>query len=271
MQDRPVVARSSASPILAADEPPPVAVHNPGGSSPFLLVGDHAGNRIPRSLGTMGLSEADRVRHIAWDIGVARLGEMLADRLDATFIHQRYSRLVIDCNRKPGAPDSIPPVSDGSRIAPNEGLETSLAANRAAAIQAPYQAAIADAIDRRLAGELPAILIAVHSFTPVMNGVARPWQVGILHDAGDSRFARAMIAAFAEDETLTVGDNEPYSMDIIDYTIPLHAYPRQLPYAEIEIRQDLLAHEAGIAEWCGRVERALIAAEASYRQFGDGT
>ena len=259
-----VVPPESANAILAADEPPPVALHNPGGHSPFLLVGDHAGRRIPRCLGDLGLSAADSVRHIAWDIGIARLGVLLAERIGALFIHQIYSRLVIDCNRRPGAPDSIPPVSDGTAIAANAALNEAGALARAAAIHAPYQAAIAGEIERRAAAGEETILIALHSFTPVMQGIARPWQVGVLHDAGDSRFARALIAALAADDpALTVGDNEPYSMDTIDYTIPRHAYPGRLPYAEIEIRQDLLADEAGIAEWAGRLERSLAAARAA--------
>lgn len=264
MPDRPHLAQSCPNPILGNHEPPPVAIHNPGAASPFLLVGDHAGNRIPETLGTLGLSETDAVRHIAWDIGIARLGVRLADRIGASFIHQIYSRLVIDCNRRLGAPDSIPPVSDGTAIAANAALGPSEAAARAEAIHAPYQAAIAAELDRRAAAGLSTILVALHSFTPVMQGISRPWQVGILHDVGDNRFARAMITAYALDPALTVGDNQPYSMDIIDYTIPHHAYPRHLPYVEIEIRQDLLANDAGIAEWADRTQRALLAAEQAY-------
>jgi len=260
MQDRPVVAQVGTRPILAADEPPPVRQHNPGAGSPFLLVGDHAGNRVPRGLGDLGLPLSERVRHIAWDIGIVSLGVRLADRLGASFVHQTYSRLVIDCNRRPGAPDSIPPVSDDTAIPANADLTAEDAAARAAAIHAPYQAAIAAELDRRAAAGLSTILVALHSFTPVMRGIARPWEVGVLHDAGDNRFARALLVALAEDTALTVGDNEPYSMDTIDYTIPHHAYPRELPYAEIEIRQDLMADEAGVGEWVERLVAALPAA-----------
>ena len=242
-------------------------VLNPAGASPFLLLGDHAGNRIPRALGNLGLDEAERTRHIAWDIGIGQLGALLSARLDAVFIHQTYSRLVIDCNRRPGAPTSIPPVSDGTSIPLNAALDDAGAAARAAAIHAPYQAAIAAEIERRQAAGQETILIALHSFTPTMNGIDRPWEVGILHDAGDSRFARAMLTAFAQDPALTVGDNEPYSMDIIDFTIPFHAYPSQLPYAEIEIRQDLLGDEAGVAGWSERVADALDHAYRTYREL----
>ncbi len=213
----------------------------------------------------LGLDEVERTRHIAWDIGIAALGTALTERLDATFIHQPYSRLVIDCNRRPGAPDSIPAVSDGTAIPANAALDEAGAAARAGAIHAPYQAAIASDIERRIAAGQETLLIALHSFTPSMRGIDRPWQVGILHDGGDSRFARAMLAAFAKDPALIVGDNQPYSMDTIDYTIPFHAYQRRLPYAEIEIRQDLLADESGVATWCESVEQALKYANGIYR------
>ena len=267
MQNRPAVTMSPGDPILAADEPPPVETVRPNAPSPFLLLGDHAGNLFPRGMGMLGLPEAETRRHIAWDIGVRALGMMLAGRLDATFIHQPYSRLVIDCNRRPGAPDSIPPVSDGTAIAPNAALDAAGAAARVAAIHAPYHEAIAAEIDRRSAAGRETILVSLHSFTPRMKGVDRPWQVGILYDAGDNRFARAMLAAFAGDPALTVGDNEPYAMDVIDYTVPVHAYPRRLPYAEIEIRQDLLGDDAGVADWCGRVEGALIIALRAFGSF----
>ena len=240
-------------------------MHNAGASSPFLLIGDHAGNRVPASLSDLGLAAAERELHIAWDIGVAELGGGLADRLGASFIHQVYSRLVIDCNRRPGAPDSIPSKSDNIPIPGNQGLLDTDAEQRAAEIFEPYQRAIANEIDRRHAAGLETVLVALHSFTPRMGSVARPWHAGILHDAGDSRFARAMLAALQSVPGLRVGDNEPYSMDIIDFTIPFHAYPRALPYVEIEIRQDLLTDEDSIQEWSARLEKALIAAHRSFR------
>ena len=93
-----------------------------------------------------------------------------------------------------------------------------------------------------------------------MRGVSRPWHVGILHDGGDTAFARALLAALGRESDLTVGDNEPYRMDLIDYTIPRHAYPDRLPYAEIEVRQDLIGDEAGCREWCDRLTRVFAEA-----------
>lgn len=238
--------------------PAPVTVFNPQRRSPFLLLGDHAGIAIPAALGTLGLGAPDLARHIACDIGVKGLGEALAERLDAVFVHQRYSRLVVDCNRDPRAPDAIPERSDGTIIPGNVGLDATARAARVATVHAPYQAAIAAEIARRAE---PPILVSLHSFTPVMAGQPRPWDVGILHDAGDARFARAMLAALAARGDLVVGDNEPYRMDSIDYTVPRHAYPAGLAYAEIEVRQDLLADGAGQQRWAAILAEALRAAQ----------
>ncbi len=253
---------SSDTALLGADDPSPIVTINPAGASSFLLIGDHAGNHIPAVLGDMGLAAAERVRHIAWDIGVARLGELLSARLDAVFVHQTYSRLVIDCNRRPEAADAMPAVSDGTAVPANAALDEAARAARVAAIHTPYQAAIGAEIARRRAAGQPTIVIALHSFTPAMRGVARPWQIGILYDGGDTRFARALLAALQAENDLTVGDNEPYRMDLIDYTIPRHTYPDRLPYAEIEVRQDLIGDEAGCRDWCDRLVR-LFAAAAS--------
>lgn len=253
---------SPAGALLEPDEPDAVAAVNRLGASPFLLIGDHAGNRVPRRLGGLGVGAAERARHIGWDIGVRALGEALARRLDAVFIHQRYSRLVIDCNRDPGAVDATPEVSDGTPVPGNVALDVAARNARIATVHAPYQAAIAGEIARRGAAGQPTVLAALHSFTPAMNGVPRPWQIGILHDGADDRFARAMLGQLRRRD-LTVGDNEPYRMDRIDYTVPRHAFAARLPYAEIEIRQDLLGSPAGIAAWTGVLADVLPAALAT--------
>lgn len=241
-------------PLLDPDEPSAVMKSNPSGLSPFLLIGDHAGNLVPRNLNRLGLDDIELGRHIGWDIGIADLGGALAARLDAVFIAQRYSRLVIDCNRAPGAVDAIPAVSDGTTIAGNAAPD---AAARLAAIHTPYQDAIAAEIARRTARAQATVLIALHSFTPVMRGQVRPWHVGILHNGANDAFAKALLARLASDPGLIVGDNEPYAMDRIDYTVPRHAFAAGLPYAEIEIRQDLLASGEGVAAWADRLERDL--------------
>lgn len=249
------------NPLLGTADPEAAQLFNAGGQSPFLIIGDHAGNAIPHRLGTLGLTEADRARHIAWDIGVHDLGRALAEALDAPFIFQHYSRLVIDCNRNPAHPDAAPAVADGSVIPGNAGLTPGQLANRVSAIHAPYHDWIAAELARRADEARPTILLALHSFTSILGGTSRPWHAGILHDGGDTRFAKALLADLGSRADLVVGDNEPYRMDATDYSVPRHAYADRLSYAEIEIRQDLLADEAGVASWsrtlCSACETAL--------------
>lgn len=250
--------------MLSDSDPLPVVTVNPGGRSPFLIIGDHAGNVIPSSLGRMGIGSPDLCRHIAWDIGVAGLGLALAERLDAVFLRQTYSRLVIDCNRAPGSADAMPAVSDRTIVPANAALTPEERTTRIDAIHAPYHRAIADELARRDREGRASILIALHSFTPAMSGgPARPWHAGILHDGGDPSFALALLAALRREADLIVGDNEPYRMDQVDYTLPLHAYPLRRRYAEIEIRQDLLADEQGQRRWASILERCLLAASAT--------
>lgn len=243
--------------LLRPHEPATVTRLNPSGRSPFLLLGDHAGRAIPEALGDLGLSPADLSRHIAWDIGVRDLGEALSAALDATFIAQTWSRLVIDSNRDPGAPDAMPAVSDGTVIPGNQDLSALDRGRRILEIHDRYHRAIEHEIRARSDRDQTTILVSLHSFTPVMNAFERPWQAGVLYDGGDDRFARAVLYALADFPDLRVGDNEPYRMDTVDYTIPRHAYPAALPYVELEIRQDLLSQPAGIAQWTAILDPCL--------------
>lgn len=222
----------------------------------FLLVGDHAGNAIPGRLGDLGLPIAERSRHIAWDIGVRGLGTRLAERLDARFIFQPYSRLVVDCNRARAAPDAIPATSDGTVIPGNAGLAEADKEARFAAIHEPYHQRIGAELARTDPDGLTP-LVSLHSFTPRMAGFDRPWHIGVLHDQGNNALALAMLAALRERPDLVVGDNEPYRMDAIDYSVPRHAYPAGRPYVELEIRQDLIETAAGQHHWAELIADCL--------------
>jgi predicted N-formylglutamate amidohydrolase len=242
---------------LGRYDPAPVGWVNAAGRSPFLLTGDHAGNRIPAVLGTLGLSPADRTRHIAIDIGVRGVGEELARRLDAPFVQQIYSRLVIDCNRDPASVEAIPPEVDGSIIPGNAALDADAKDKRIAEIHQPYQQAIGAAIDARVLEGRPCVLIALHSFTPVLAGERRPWDIGILYWQGRTGFATHLLAALGDIPGIRVGDNQPYRMDETDHSVPRHAFARDLAYAEVEIRQDLIGDRAGQARWAGYLAWAL--------------
>ncbi|MGR7997866.1 N-formylglutamate amidohydrolase [Xanthobacter sp. ZOL 2024] len=245
--------------LLAADEMPPVSIFNADGRSAFLIVADHAGNAFPRVLGGLGLDATDRERHIAWDIGIAGVCRSLSDLLDATLIQQNYSRLAIDCNRPPGTPQSIPDVSDGTRVLGNQGLDTATRQVREAEIFQPYHAHIAVELDRRRAEGRPVILIAMHSFTPVFAGFVRPWDVGVLYHR-DNRFANALLDVLRQEPDLTIGDNEPYDVgDATDWTIPVHGERRGILHVGVEVRQDLITRPQDQVVWGARLAALLRA------------
>jgi predicted N-formylglutamate amidohydrolase len=248
--------------LLEPDEPPPFEVVNAHGRAVAVLVCDHAANRVPRRLGGLGLDAAALADHIAWDPGAAEVARGLAARLDAPLVLGGYSRLVVDLNRPLAHPGSIAQESAGMAVPGNRGLSPGEREARLAALFRPYHAAIDRLLDGR-AGR-PAVLLAIHSFTPVLAGVSRPWQVGVSHRS-DPRLAVLLRDALAREEGLTVGDNEPYPIeDWIDYTVPVHGEGRGLPAAMIELRQDGVATPADAAKWADRLAAAWrwIEAEA---------
>jgi predicted N-formylglutamate amidohydrolase len=243
--------------LLSADEPPAAMLERAEAASDFLLACDHAGHDIPRVLDGLGLSEAERASHIAWDIGAAGVARRLAERLDAALVLQRYSRLVIDCNRPLGAPDSIAQRSEWTRIAGNENLPEQEIEARQREIFEPYHAALRDLIEARLRRRQRTILVSLHSFTPAFRGEARPWHIGVMYHR-DERLAAELLRLLRGDERLVVGDNQPYSIDDeTDYTIPVHGESRGIPHVALELRQDLVGDEAAQAGWAGRLARLL--------------
>jgi predicted N-formylglutamate amidohydrolase len=243
--------------LLAAGDVPPVQEYNAAGRSPYLFTCDHYGRRIPKVLGDLGLGESELTRHIAWDIGIAAVAETLSKLLDAHLIVQRYSRLVIDCNRPPDAASSIPRISEATTIPGNEGLSSEAAAIRKREIFDPYHRRIDAIIDHRLGDHRPTVLIALHSFTPVYAGIARPWHIGTLYQR-DARLPPLLLKLLRSEADLVVGDNEPYAVsDETDYTIPVHGEARGLINTGIEIRQDLISDQAGQQQWAERLARIL--------------
>ena len=250
--------------LLAEDEPPPFVIEQPAGSSPFVLTCDHAGRRLPRKLGKLGLPDEELLRHIAWDIGASAVARLLGQALDAFTAHQVYSRLAIDANRDPSVESSIVTVSELTEVPGNRNLSREEREARAREILWPYHDRIAAELDRRQKAGRPAVVIAVHSFTPVFKGVARPWHAGVLYHR-DPRLAQHLKRLMEAEGGLVIGDNEPYAVgDLTDYTIPVHGEKRGLPHVEIEIRQDLITEAPGQREWAERLARLLPEA---YRQL----
>jgi predicted N-formylglutamate amidohydrolase len=251
--------------LLSAGEPPPVLEEGPGRGSDFLITVDHAGARIPRILGDLGLPASELQRHIAWDIGALGVARQLAASLDAPLLAQNYSRLVIDCNRNPDVPSSIPTIGESIAIPGNRDLPPAEIEARRREIFWPYHQRIKAVLDTRLAAGRATILVSQHSMTDVFKDVVRPMHAAILYNR-DRRFAGLVLDALREEQGLVVADNEPYFVsDATDYTIPRHGEARNLPHVEIEIRQDLLATPAGQREWAMRIATALRTAQQRYR------
>ena len=250
--------------LLDPDEPEPVTFDNEAGQSVFFLTCDHAGRAIPRRLDSLGLPGHETRRHIAWDIGIGAVARQLSRLLNAAVVLQTYSRLVIDCNRDPEVPSSIPEISEVTEIPGNRGLTKVARTARINGIFRPYHDTIAAALDRRAAAGRASVLVALHSFTPVFKGVARSWHAAVLYNR-DPRLARSLFELLSAEDGLIVGDNEPYRVtDLTDYTVPVHGERRGLPYVEIEIRQDQIAEPLGQREWAERLARLLPAAYGEF-------
>jgi predicted N-formylglutamate amidohydrolase len=253
--------------LLAADEPPPFIEVGRQGQSNFVIVVDHASRRIPRRLKDLGLAASELQRHIAWDIGALGVARQVAAALDAPLLAQNYSRLVIDCNRDPKVPSSIPLLSEASEIPGNVGLSEAEVTARRVEIFEPYHRQIRALLDERAAAGRPTILVAQHSMTNVYHGVKREMHAAVLYNR-DRRFAGLMLDILRREAGLVIGDNEPYFVsDDTDYTIPQHGEARGLPHVEIEIRQDLVGDEAGQAEWARRITQALKQAEQALKDL----
>jgi predicted N-formylglutamate amidohydrolase len=251
--------------LIGPDEPPPICVLRPYGNSSFVLAADHAGRLIPRALGTLGVAASELTRHIAWDIGIAAVTETLSELLDASAVLQSYSRLVIDCNRAPNHPTSIPQVSEVTPIPGNEGLSAADRAARKHAIFDPYHTTIAGLLDRRDADGRRSVLVAMHSFTPVFKEVTRSVEVGVLYHH-ETALSRIMLDLLRAEGDLAVGANEPYAITgDSDYTVPVHGEKRGIEHVEIEIRQDLIADDAGQSAWARRMARLLGEADKRLR------
>ena len=251
--------------LIARDEPAPTVIERVGGASPMLLIADHAGNLVPRSLQQLGLPQSELDRHIGIDIGILGVCRKLSELLDATLIHQRYSRLVIDCNRHPQYESAFAAVSDQTRVPGNADLTVAEAAQRITEIFMPYHAAIASELGRRRENKRLTALIAMHSFTPhhKVLSTARPWPIAILFNR-DTRIAHRLIRALRDEAGLNVGVNEPYKVDEeSDYAVPVHGEQRGIPVVEIEIRQDLIVAVEDQKKW------ATLLAPVLCRAVGD--
>jgi predicted N-formylglutamate amidohydrolase len=247
---------SDPTPLLDDTDPAPFRVAEGSASSPFFIAADHAGRAIPRGLGTLGLTPAELETHIAWDIGIGGVSQHLAAHLEAFFIAQVYSRLVIDCNRPLSSSTSIVEQSEYTVVPGNARLTPSEREARAVAIFHPYHDRIEAELARRERTKQQTIFIAMHSFTPRFKGFDRPWDIGVLYNR-DSRLALPLLDLLRR-EGLEVGDNEPYFVsDDTDFAIPRYGEGRGNLCVELELRQDLIGTDAQQSRWGDLLARIL--------------
>ena len=238
-------------------DPPSYEVFNGVGRAEILLVCDHASNVLPAAYGTLGMDSEFMSRHIAYDIGAADVTRRISRALDAPAIMAGYSRLLIDCNRQSGHTTSIPEISDGIEVPFNQGIDADEIERRQRAYFQPFHAAVEAALEQfSKRGVVPAY-VAMHSFTPIMDGYERPWHVGILWNE-DTRLARPLIDTLSEWPDIVVGENEPYSgRDPEGYSIHTHGGDRGIPNVLIEVRQDLVDTHHGAELWAARIGQAI--------------
>lgn len=255
--DGPVMASnldSIAAPLLTPTDPDPVTIVNEAASMPVLLVCEHGGQAVPAALGDLGLGDPQRSSHIGWDIGAEQVARRLSDRLGAPLVIQNYSRLVIDCNRPPSGPDSIPELSHGVTVPANLGLRAHERQRRIDEIFAPFDTAVA----RLLADRSRKAAFAIHSFNPVLAGVDRHWDMALLYRQDATTSPRLRDAILAIEPDLVIGMNEPYAVDdATDWFVPRHAERIGLAHSLIEVRNDHIADPAGQDRFAALVGAAI--------------
>ena len=231
-------------------------LHNGNASGAVIFLCDHASNKVPDELGSLGLEASEFAAHIAYDIGAASLTRALADRSAAPAFLARWSRLVVDLNRGADDPTVVMKLSDGRIIPGNRALDRSGIEDRLARYHAPYHDAIAARIALARAGGMVPVLISMHSFTPVWRGKPRPWHIGVLWDK-DSRLAIPLLKRLQREGDIVAGDNEPYTGALENDCLYRHGTMNGLPHVLVEVRQDLIADPQGVALWAERLDRIL--------------
>lgn len=223
----------------------------------LVLLGDHAGRALPDEYGDLGLPPAEFDRHIAYDIGVEAVLRRLASLTGAPAVMANFSRLLIDANRGEDDPTLIRQLYDGTVIKANYPMRADERERRLDAYYRPYHDAVG-AVIASVATESGAapFIFSLHSFTPSMQGRLRPWHAGVLWDL-DDRAPLPLIEMLARDPAIVVGDNEPYDGALRGDTMYRHAIVNGFAHALLEIRQDLIADEAGADSWAARLAPVL--------------
>ncbi|MCF4098395.1 N-formylglutamate amidohydrolase [Maritalea mediterranea] len=239
--------------LLTDADPNPIDFFNPEGDADVLLVCEHAGQMVPEKLNGLNLADTDMDKHIGWDIGAAAVTKRMAKLLNAPALLQRYSRLVVDCNRPPEAPDAMPEIADNVPIPGNQNLSAIARQQRVDEIFWPFHHAVEDAIHSKRYR----LVLSIHSFTPTLGEEPRPWPLAFLY-RGDAA-TPTMLAKYVQQAQpdLAIGMNQPYQIDDeSDWFVPHHGERNNIPHSLIEIRNDQISTENGQNLWAAQLALA---------------
>jgi predicted N-formylglutamate amidohydrolase len=229
---------------------------NSSGDANIVLICEHASNHIPQRHNNLGLSAEQLKLHIAWDIGIAEVTKKLAHTLNAPAILARFSRLLIDANRALDQKGLIPERSDNIEIPGNQNLSQKDISHRINKYYTPFHQKTDQLIQLKAKNVNAPLIINMHSFTPVMNGTQRPWQIGMLWNK-DPRIAQVLIKTLTE-KGFNVGDNQPYSGQKLNHTMNTHGTNHGFAHVNIEIRQDEIDHIEGVKKWSTIIAEELL-------------
>lgn len=238
---------------------------NADGSSSIVLVCEHASSYIPAHFDTLGLSEADRKSHAAWDPGAMAVAESVASHLDAPLIASGVSRLVYDCNRPPSSEDAMPACSEIIKVPGNQNLSPAERADRTEAVYRPFHATL----HRMISLTTDPVIVTLHSFTPVYHGLRRVVEIGVLHDS-DTRLADALLDLAPQHTTMNVQRNAPYGPEHgVTHTLREHGVKNGHLNVMLEIRNDLIATAEQQEKMAALISGWIAAACAQLKVPGD--
>jgi len=225
-------------------------------ASPLLLLCEHGGRAVPARWADLGLGPELLASHFGSDPGAAAFTERLSALLRAPAVIGAWSRLFLDLNRHAHDWQATRPDCAGIPVPGNRGVCDADRAAREAVARAPFDAAVARLRPGRR------ILLSVHTCTPIFDGFARPWPVGVLWLTRDPLAAR-LIAELAAAGLGPVGDNEPYDWRRADgYTLRAEARAG-VEALYVEVRNDLLVTSDGVEDCARRFAAALAATLAA--------
>ncbi len=240
--------------LLINKDPAPVELIGVSAPGPGILICEHGGRHVPCKLDNLGLAASTMDEHIAYDIGAEATARLIANRLSVPLLIQRYSRLVIDCNRPPTAVDSMPALIHGTTVPGNRDLSDVDKQQRVDEIFTPYNnalTALIESIECRWA-------ISIHSFTAKLNGKQRPWEIGFLYRQDNKTSTKLASYLQSHYSDLNIGLNQPYTIDdASDWFVPQHGERLGIQHSLIEIRNDQIQTHEGQLHWAGLIAEAI--------------